>query len=395
MVVKVNFFTINRSLLKHPLWLSEKFSKGQAWVDLIGQANHAPGYLYIRGKKVKINRGQGGHSIKTLMDRWRWSRGKVSRFLSALESDHRIVQQRGTLTTIITICNYELYQLEPDWRDNPDDKSNSHSNDNSNGFQTVTQTITQTDFKQSLKQSTNNKNNNINKKNKKNNNKYSKSENSQPQIQNPYERPPSQNQESQEDKQKREKLIKRMHDFPYPNACIGDLGMNTPPVILEYGLDQTERKQTEIYQETGILDNFRADSYLRKVIENISKEGFIPKDERIEKQEQRLKDTESAKKLDKKMKELININYYYSGLGQTEPHRQKQFNSFSTDIRYDILIQDSDLYLDLNYKASQTIKQKFKTEVILKMMSEKNIRVDQLLKWSISLLRELMKSEKE
>ena len=156
---QTTFFKVDRKILNHPLWLAEPFTKGQAWIDLIGEANHAPGYFLKRGIKIILNRGQIGRSIECWMRRWKWSKGKVSRFFNFLEKEEMIEQQRGNQTTVITICNYKLYQGEYKKEYSKDDKANRPANSNPNGLQTVTQT--------DCKQDTNNKKKN--KKNKKNN----------------------------------------------------------------------------------------------------------------------------------------------------------------------------------------------------------------------------------
>lgn len=109
-----NHFQINRRLLDHPLWISEPFTKGQAWVDLIGRANYKDSHFYKKITRIDIKRGQTSESIVNLGKRWGWSRGKVSRFLNLLETEQMIVQQRSNQTTIVTICNYDVYQLDSD-----------------------------------------------------------------------------------------------------------------------------------------------------------------------------------------------------------------------------------------------------------------------------------------
>lgn len=46
----------------------------------------------------------------TMAKRWKWSRGKVRRFLNDLETEQMIVQQTGQHTTLVSICNYDKYQ---------------------------------------------------------------------------------------------------------------------------------------------------------------------------------------------------------------------------------------------------------------------------------------------
>ena len=104
------WFKVHRSLFDNDLWLAEPFTKGQAWVDLMGHANHKPASVWIRGIEVSVGRGQLAWSELTMAKRWQWSRGKVRRYLGMLEKRQMIEQQKNELTTVLTICNYELYQ---------------------------------------------------------------------------------------------------------------------------------------------------------------------------------------------------------------------------------------------------------------------------------------------
>jgi len=104
------WFRVHRRLLNEPLWVGEPFTRGQAWVDLVGLANHEPGFIYVRGNRVDLKRGDVGWSEVGLAERWKWSRGRVRRFLRELETDQRIVQQKSFVSTVITITNYGAYQ---------------------------------------------------------------------------------------------------------------------------------------------------------------------------------------------------------------------------------------------------------------------------------------------
>ncbi|MDP5131376.1 MAG: hypothetical protein NWQ54_10870 [Paraglaciecola sp.] len=101
-----------RSIQDNDLWLAEPFSKGQAWADLILSANHKPGTFWVRQVQIRLERGQLGLSEITLSKRWKWSRGKVGRYLRMLENRRMIEQQKTPVTSIITICNYSNYQHE-------------------------------------------------------------------------------------------------------------------------------------------------------------------------------------------------------------------------------------------------------------------------------------------
>lgn len=105
------YFKVHRKLLENKLWLVEKFTKGQAWLDLIGLARYSPGYMKIKnGELINLSRGECGYSVLGLSKRWKWSRPKVERFLSLLESEKMIQQKIASNHTIIKILNYDFYQ---------------------------------------------------------------------------------------------------------------------------------------------------------------------------------------------------------------------------------------------------------------------------------------------
>lgn len=101
---------LHRSIQDNDLWLAEPFTYGQAWTDLLLNASHKQCSFWVRRVEVKLERGQIGWSEITLAERWKWSRGKVRRYLGMLEIRGMIVQQKTQLTSVITICNYSNYQ---------------------------------------------------------------------------------------------------------------------------------------------------------------------------------------------------------------------------------------------------------------------------------------------
>jgi len=101
---------LHRKLSDNPIWFAEKFTRGQAWVDLILLANHQDSYFYKRGVKINVKRGQLGRSEVELSDRWSWSRSKVRKFLNDLEKEQQIEQHKTNVTQLVTIINYDNYQ---------------------------------------------------------------------------------------------------------------------------------------------------------------------------------------------------------------------------------------------------------------------------------------------
>lgn len=104
------YVSIHRSLQEHELWIKEKFSKGQAWVDLILLANHKPTTISLRGIDVSLERGQLAWSVLSLSKRWRWNRRTVEKWLKELRNRKMIHTKKSNVTTVITIINYDLYQ---------------------------------------------------------------------------------------------------------------------------------------------------------------------------------------------------------------------------------------------------------------------------------------------
>lgn len=124
-----NFFTINRKFIESDMWLKEKFTKGQAWIDLVGLANWADKKTSLRGIEFTVKRGQVGRSERFLAKRWGWSRNKVRRFLNGLENEQRIAPQKNNVTSLINITNYDRYQLNG----TTNDTTNGTTNDTTKG----------------------------------------------------------------------------------------------------------------------------------------------------------------------------------------------------------------------------------------------------------------------
>lgn len=104
------YIKLYRGITDNSIWNKEPFSAGQAWIDLLLAANFKDKTIYIRKTKIEVKRGQIAWSMLTMAKRWKWSRGKVIRFLKDLENEQMIVQHTGHLTTLLTVCNYEKYQ---------------------------------------------------------------------------------------------------------------------------------------------------------------------------------------------------------------------------------------------------------------------------------------------
>lgn len=104
------YIKLYRQLQEHEIWTSEPFTKGQAWVDLILQANHKDGQFIDGMEVVKVERGAMITSVKKLAERWKWSRHKVGDFLDLLEGLKMVGQKRDTKRTYLKIVQYCVWQ---------------------------------------------------------------------------------------------------------------------------------------------------------------------------------------------------------------------------------------------------------------------------------------------
>jgi len=108
------WITLNRSLLDNFVWHGEPFTRGQAWVDLLLLANHAPTRTMIDGKVIDLEPGSYVTSIRRLADRWERSPKWTMKFLDLLESDNmietQIVGNGNAKRTVLFIVKYGIYQ---------------------------------------------------------------------------------------------------------------------------------------------------------------------------------------------------------------------------------------------------------------------------------------------
>lgn len=136
------FIFLHRKVQDNWLWLSEPFSKAQAWIDLLLSANHKDGSFFLRGIKIEVKRGRLARGEELLAFRWKWSKGKVRGFLRLLENEQQIKLHRSNKINIIEILNYNSYQKVTDrvndkktaerQQKDPNNNNNNDNNDDNN-----------------------------------------------------------------------------------------------------------------------------------------------------------------------------------------------------------------------------------------------------------------------
>ena len=102
---------LHRVIKEHAFFKEKrKFSRFEAWVDLLLSANHIDKQFLLGNEMVTCERASLITSEVKLMDRWGWSKSKVRAFLLLLDNEKMIVKKTDTKKTTITIVKYDFYQ---------------------------------------------------------------------------------------------------------------------------------------------------------------------------------------------------------------------------------------------------------------------------------------------
>lgn len=100
----------SRSIIDHPLFAGEAFSKRDAWQWIIIKAAWKETSHRIGNDLHDVPRGSVFVTVRQLMSEWKWGNTKVSGFLKALEKQDMVQIENKTGKTLITVCNYSKYQ---------------------------------------------------------------------------------------------------------------------------------------------------------------------------------------------------------------------------------------------------------------------------------------------
>jgi DNA replication protein DnaD len=103
-----------RSIRDSWIWEKKPFDPARAWIDLILDANHDDGKVFTGSSLMKIKRGQDWVSVRSLAERWGWSKDRVRKFLKTLESDSMIRINTTPFGTLLTVVNYDNFQIRQD-----------------------------------------------------------------------------------------------------------------------------------------------------------------------------------------------------------------------------------------------------------------------------------------
>lgn len=127
------YIKLYRKCLENEFFLEKPFDRWRAFEYLLILARYKPSRVILKGQVIELEAGQLIVSEKKLAEKWDWSRGKVRRFLSLLES-LQMIQVNGTAYgTLVTIENYTKYQCDGTSDGTTDSTSDSTTDGTSDG----------------------------------------------------------------------------------------------------------------------------------------------------------------------------------------------------------------------------------------------------------------------
>lgn len=131
------YIALHRKIINNEFYFSEKFTRAQAWIDLLLLASHKNRITHIKGTDISLQPGQLCWSMKQLADRWMWNRKTVSKVLKIFEKRGMLVIKSNNLTTVITITTWEKYQSSGQRKGLQKDSRTDTNNNVNNGKKPV------------------------------------------------------------------------------------------------------------------------------------------------------------------------------------------------------------------------------------------------------------------
>ena len=103
-------FAVDRGIFDHPTLSGEKYTKVQAFMWIVAEAAWKPHRRAVGAAVVDLKRGQAACSLRFMAGKWGWEEPRVRRFLARLKTDAMIDAATDAGVTVITVCNYDIYQ---------------------------------------------------------------------------------------------------------------------------------------------------------------------------------------------------------------------------------------------------------------------------------------------
>ena len=106
------FVLIYRRLWDDPMFADLTEAAVFAW--MVCKAAWKPTTVRYKDRVIHLERGQLALSIRDLAKKWGWSKDKAGRFCNRLVTATAAATRTATGVNVITICNYDKYQVDPD-----------------------------------------------------------------------------------------------------------------------------------------------------------------------------------------------------------------------------------------------------------------------------------------
>lgn len=112
---KVNdVFCLKRGWMDNELFDDDApYTKREAWCWLIEKMRWKEEVYYVGSTPHIIKRGEFCCSVRKMAEKWGWNKDAVIRYITRLETATMIRRRKIGNKTVISIVNYDKYQLEP------------------------------------------------------------------------------------------------------------------------------------------------------------------------------------------------------------------------------------------------------------------------------------------
>lgn len=101
---------VHRKMLDH--WVSQEPELFAFWMRLLLEANHSDTKRMFNGSLIEIKRGQTLFGLEAFEVKSGISKKKLRRYLDMLETEQMIGRQKTNKYSLISILNYDQYQIE-------------------------------------------------------------------------------------------------------------------------------------------------------------------------------------------------------------------------------------------------------------------------------------------
>ena len=104
------YIKLYRQIRHNWIWQNPEYLR--AWLDLLLSASHEEYKTVYKGEVRNVAKGTIHRSFSSLAIAWGWSRKRVRHFIGLLERDGMVTTKVSTNDTMLTIANWDFFQVE-------------------------------------------------------------------------------------------------------------------------------------------------------------------------------------------------------------------------------------------------------------------------------------------